>query len=169
MWKEKAIEKMKAVFKDIPYGIDHTLKVLENAELIMAGEIYPEADRELVSMIAILHDIGALEALKKHGSMEGVYQEIEGPAIAEAILKDISYPEDKAARVVFVVGNHHSPSKIDGLDFQILWEADLLENMTTLDFLDDQERLKAFIEKQFKTQTGRNTALARFHAERDMM
>ena len=29
--------------------------------------------------------------------------------------------------------NHHAPSKIDGLDFQIQWEADLLENLTVMD------------------------------------
>ena len=29
---------MKEVFKEIPFGIDHTLKVLKNAEDIMNGE-----------------------------------------------------------------------------------------------------------------------------------
>lgn len=32
-----------------------------------------------------------------------------------------------------IIGNHHTPSKIDGPDFQIQWEADLLENLTVMD------------------------------------
>ena len=38
MFKEKIIREMKVVFKEIPFGIDHTLKVLQNAEDIMKGE-----------------------------------------------------------------------------------------------------------------------------------
>jgi hypothetical protein len=32
MFKEKIIKEMKEVFKEIPFGIEHTLKVLQNAE-----------------------------------------------------------------------------------------------------------------------------------------
>lgn len=39
MFKEKIIIEMKEVFKEIPFGIEHTLKVLKNAEDIMNGEI----------------------------------------------------------------------------------------------------------------------------------
>lgn len=35
MFKEKIIIEMKEVFKEIPFGIEHTLKVLKNAEDIM--------------------------------------------------------------------------------------------------------------------------------------
>ena len=38
MFKEKIIIEMKEVFKEIPFGIEHTLKVLKNAEDIMKGE-----------------------------------------------------------------------------------------------------------------------------------
>lgn len=34
----------------------------------------------------MLHDIGAAEALRRHGSVEGRYQELEGPAVARDIL-----------------------------------------------------------------------------------
>lgn len=44
---EKIIEEMKEVFKEIPFGIDHTLKVLKNAEDIMEGEKIQE-DKELI-------------------------------------------------------------------------------------------------------------------------
>lgn len=64
MFKEKIIIEMKEVFKEIPFGIEHTLKVLQNAEDIMKGENIGEEEKEFISIIAILHDIGAVEAQK---------------------------------------------------------------------------------------------------------
>jgi len=55
---------MKEVFKEIPFGIEHTLKVLKNAEDIMNGENIGEEEKEFISITAILHDIGAVEAQK---------------------------------------------------------------------------------------------------------
>ena len=63
MFKEKIIIEMKEVFKEIPFGIEHTLKVLKNAEDIMKGENIEE-EKELITIVAILHDIGAVEAQK---------------------------------------------------------------------------------------------------------
>ena len=80
---------MKEVFKEIPFGIEHTLKVLKNAEDIMKGENIGEEEKEFISIIAILHDIGAVEAQKKYGSIDGVYQEKEGPEVAKEILKKV--------------------------------------------------------------------------------
>ncbi len=107
MFKEKIIIEMKEVFKEIPFGIEHTLKVLKNAEDIMNGENIGEEEKEFISIIAILHDIGAVESRKK-----------EGPAVAKEILKKVGYNKN-IDRICFIIGNHHTPSKIDGLDFQI--------------------------------------------------
>ena len=54
MFKEKIIIEMKEVFKEIPFGIEHTLKVLKNAEDIMKGENIGEEEKEFISIIAIL-------------------------------------------------------------------------------------------------------------------
>ena len=64
MFKEKIIIEMKEVFKEIPFSIEHTLKVLKNAEDIMKGENIGEEEKEFISIIVILHDIGAIEAQK---------------------------------------------------------------------------------------------------------
>ena len=119
MFKEKIIIEMKEVFKEIPFGIEHTLKVLKNAEDIMKGENIGEEEKEFISIIAILHDIGAVEAQKKYGS-------------------------------------------IDGLDFQIQWKADLLENLTVMDKEKEQEKIKKCIDENFKTNTGKRIAYNRF-------
>ena len=55
---------MKEVFKEIPFGIEHTLKVLKNAEDIMNGENIREEEKEFISSTAIRYDIGAVEAQK---------------------------------------------------------------------------------------------------------
>ncbi|OEH84289.1 phosphohydrolase [Desulfuribacillus stibiiarsenatis] len=162
MYKAKVIEKMKQVFQDVPYGIDHTLKVLDNAEEIMAGEDISADQREFVSIITILHDIGAMDALRKYGSMDAHYQELEGPPIARKILEELEYEPNKIDRVCYIVGNHHTPSRIDGIDFQIQWEADLLENLTAMAITKDAIKLEKFIEKNFKTRTGKAIAYERF-------
>jgi urease accessory protein UreE len=162
MYRDKIIEAMKKVFEAVPYGIDHTLRVLNNAEVIMTGEVISDTEKELVSIIAILHDVGAIEAQNKYGSMEGSYQEKEGPAVARAILEQVGYDSEKIERVCYVIGNHHTPSKIDGLDFQIQWEADLLENLAYLDISKDEKELKEYINSNFKTDTGKKLAYKRF-------
>ena len=160
MFITKIIEEMKEVFKEIPFGIEHTLKVLQNAEDIMKGENIEE-EKELITIVAILHDIGAVEAQKKYGSIDGVYQEKEGPAVVREILQRVGYNKN-ADRICFIVGNHHTPSKIDGIDFQIQWEADLLENLMVMDKHKEQQKIKKCIEENFKTVTGKKIAYDRF-------
>ena len=125
------------------------------------GENIGEEEKEFISIIAILHDIGAVEAQKKYGSIDGVYQEKEGPEVAKEILKKVGYNKN-IDRICFIIGNHHTPSKIDGLDFQIQWEADLLENLTVMDKEKEQEKIKKCIDENFKTNTGKRIAYNRF-------
>lgn len=165
MQKEHIIQQMKEIFKEIPFGIDHTLKVLKNAEDIMDGENISIKERELISIIAILHDIGAVEAKRKYDSIEGIYQEKEGPPVVREILSHEDLELDDIERICYIIGNHHTPAKIDGLDFQIQWEADLLENLTVMDKQKDQQKIKKCIEENFKTLTGKRIAYNRFILE----
>lgn len=161
MIKEKIIKEIKEIFKEIPFGVEHTLKVLQNAEDIMNGENVKEEEKELITIVAILHDIGAVEAQKKYGSIDGIYQEKEGPKVAREILQKVGYNKN-IDRICFIIGNHHTPSKIDGIDFQIQWEADLLENLTVMDIEKEQEEIKKCIQQNFKTETGKSIAYKRF-------
>ena len=102
-----------------------------------------------------------LKHKKKYGSIDGVYQEKEGPEVAKEILKKVGYNKN-IDRICFIIGNHHTPSKIDGLDFQIQWEADLLENLTVMDKEKEQEKIKKCIDENFKTKTGKRIAYNRF-------
>jgi urease accessory protein UreE len=158
---EVATGEMKRVFAEIPYGVAHTLQVLDNARQIMDGEGLSGSIRDIVSLAAVLHDIGAVAAQKKHGSMEGRFQEIEGPAIAQTILECAGAPPEAIARICYIVGNHHTPARIDGLDFQILWEADYLETLLFEASSADRETVRARVAGNFRTASGLRLAYDR--------
>lgn len=125
--KEIVTTKMKEVFSEIPYGIDHTLRVLQNAENLMLKNDIIQTERQTIVLSALLHDIGAVEAMHKYSSIDGKYQEIEGPAVAMRLLGGFGLCDSMIERVCYIVGNHHSKDKIDGIDFQIVWDADQME------------------------------------------
>lgn len=78
-------------FEYTEYEIDHGMKVLKFADQIAEGEVIPYDKRELISITAILHDIGIKEALLKYNSAAAGYQEKEGEIRAEIILKRVGY------------------------------------------------------------------------------
>ena len=132
--------------------INHALKVHSFASLIGKESCSDEREKRIISIAALLHDIGIKEAERKYQSSSGKYQEQEGPPIAREILKSYALEEDIVDRVCFIIGNHHSYAKIDGTDFQILVEADFLVNI----FEDDMSR-KSILnvkEKIFRTDSG---------------
>jgi hypothetical protein len=51
------------------------------------------------------------------------------------------------------------------MDFQILWEADLIENMQVMEVIKDTGALKQFIADNFKTDSGRDLAFQK-HAKK---
>ena len=80
-------------------------------------------------MAAIVHDIGIHKAEKKYGQCGGKLQEKEGPPEAEKLLKKLGADRETIDRVCYLVGHHHTYTEIDGLDYQILIEADFLVNL----------------------------------------
>ena len=132
--------------------INHALKVYAYAQNIGKLEKLDSEKQQILEICSILHDIGIKESERKHNSSAGKYQEIEGPAIAEKILAEFNLSETIVERIKFIIGNHHTYSKIDGLDFQILVEADFLVN-----FEEANEPIKILLsvkKRIFKTKTG---------------
>src|SRR5690606_32198438 len=117
----------------------------ENAQTIAKKENIDVSTQKVIELSAVLHDIGSVEALRKYGSMEGHLQEQEGVPIARNILSEHNYEPFVIERVCYIVGNHHTPEKINGKDFQILWEADLIENMQVMDCIKDTENSRKFV------------------------
>jgi uncharacterized protein len=110
--------------------IHHFLKVHDFAMTIAAMEQVDAATCFTLETAAILHDIGIHEAERKYGNSHGHYQEIEGPNVARAILKSVGgYSEEVTDRVCWLIAHHHHYNNIEGLDYQILVEADFLVNI----------------------------------------
>ena len=132
--------------------INHALKVFGFCTAIAGGEKLEGKKAGILKTAAILHDIGIKEAEHMHGSSAAKYQEMEGPPVAKALLEGLHLPEEELERILFLIGNHHSYAKIDGLDFQILVEGDFLVNA----FEDEikEEALIHFKNNYFRTKTG---------------
>jgi hypothetical protein len=153
--KEMLIKKMMDIFGEDRKRINHALSVLEYAEKINSVE---GADSSIVTAAAILHDIGIHQAEKKYGSSAGKYQEIEGPPIAEPILKDCGLDRDKIEHICKIIANHHSAKNIDTPEFRVIWDADWLVNIPDECGKMNKEKLNGFIEKIFKTNKGKQLA-----------
>ena len=110
-------------------GIQHFVKVHDFARLIGQMEKLPAGVQETLEAAAVVHDIGIHPAEKKYGSSDGHYQELEGPPLARALLERLGWEESVIRRVEYLVGHHHTYTDIDGIDYQILVEADFLVNL----------------------------------------
>ncbi len=133
--------------------IQHFIKVYEFARIIGKLEKLDEHTQLILESAAIVHDIGIHMAERKYGSSNGKYQEIEGPAEAEKLLKVLGWPSDVTERVSYLVGHHHTYRNMDGLDYQILVEADFLVNLYEDDISPAGQ--KHAYEKIFKTESGK--------------
>ena len=153
--KAQLVDAMKAVFAGDQRRIDHALLVTGYAEEILRGE---PADEATVVAAAILHDIGIREAERKHGSSAPRFQELEGPPVARSILESHPLPGVDTEHVCRIVGSHHSARDIDSPEFRIVWDADWLVNIPTERGDLEGQRLAQFIDKTFRTATGRRIA-----------
>ena len=133
--------------------INHLIKVNTYAKLIAKLEEVSENEYQIIDIASILHDIGIKLAEEKYGSNEGKYQEIEGPAVAETIMKKFGYEIELVNRVKYLIAHHHTYDQIDGIDYQILVEADFIVNLDEENV--SQTAVKKVEEKIFKTASGK--------------
>lgn len=133
--------------------IQHLVKVHDFATAIGVLEGMPEDELFILESAAILHDIGIHVSEQKYNSSSGKYQELEGPGEADKVLRELGgYTEAQIERIKFLIGHHHTYNDIQGLDYQILVEADFLVNL----YEDNvpMSSLESVKEKIFKTATG---------------
>lgn len=147
------MQKMILFFDGDIKRINHALKVYGFAKSI--GELEGLSDEEqlILDVSAILHDIGIKPSEEKYNSSAGNYQELEGPPVARELLKEFDLPCTVIDRICFLIGHHHSYSKIDGTDFQILVEADFLVNIFEDNM--DMSMLSSINDKYFRTNAGK--------------
>lgn len=109
--------------------IQHFVKVHSYCSLIGAMERLDTHTLLILESAALMHDIGIREGEHLYGRNDGKIQEQLGPAEAEKILKELRFEENDIQRICYLIGHHHTYHQIDGLDYQILVEADFLVNL----------------------------------------
>ena len=109
--------------------IQHFCKVHSYAKLIAEMENVDAKTLFILETSALTHDIGIHLCEEKYGNCNGKLQEKEGPAIAEKLLSDLGFSGEVSERVQYLIAHHHTYNNIDGIDYQILVEADFLVNL----------------------------------------
>lgn len=145
--------------------IQHFMKVHRFGKLIAKMEGLSEDEIFLIETATIVHDIGIRIAEEKYGSCEGPLQEKEGPAYAEKMLAELNYDPKIIERVSYLVGHHHTYTNIDGIDYQILVEADFLVNLFEEGFRIngvDKQQVETVYERIFKTEAGKKICRTMF-------
>lgn len=144
---------MIAYYDGDPKRIQHFTKVHSYARLIGIGEELDDASLFILEAAAYTHDIGIRVAEEKYGRCDGKLQDQEGPIIAQKMLSQLGFENYIVERICFLIGHHHTYDNIDGLDYQILVEADFLVNLYE-DDAGNREINKAY-KRIFKTETGK--------------
>ena len=134
------------------HDINHFLKVYAYAKTIGECEGLDAQTQEILEAAAIVHDIACPLCRVKYGNTSGKNQEIESPALVLEFLKDSGLSEEAVGRIAYLVGHHHTPSGADGMDYQILIEADYLVNADEGGH--SKEKIQNAMRHIFKTQTG---------------
>ena len=114
----------------------------------------------ILECAALVHDIGIKPAEAKYGKSDGKFQEQEGPAEAEKMMRVLGFEEAVIERVSYLVGHHHTYTNINGMDYQILVEADFLVNY--FENGSSADTIQKSVEKIFKTKTGKEMAETMF-------
>lgn len=148
------INEMIKYYEGDPRRVNHFLKVFSFAKSIGELENLDKDIQEVLEVTAVMHDIGIKISEEKYNSAAGNYQELEGPPIAKEMLSKLNYDEKFIERVCYLIGHHHTYGKIDGIDYQILVEADFLVNIYEDEIKVPQ--IQSIKEKYFKTESGKN-------------
>ncbi len=155
--ENKMINKLHMAMIELYHGdakrIQHFCKVHSYAKLIAEMENVDAKTLFILETAALTHDIGIHLCEEKYGNCNGNLQEKEGPAIAEKLLADLGFSGEVSERVQYLIAHHHTYNNIDGIDYQILVEADFLVNMCEDEL--PEEALQNAYQNIFRTETGK--------------
>jgi len=146
--KQKLLKELEEYFGADSKRINHAREVMGFAEELLKTE---KADWHIVIPASILHDVGIKVAEEKYGSNAGHLQEKEGPAVAEKLLLKMGLKKEDVHEICEIIAHHHSPGKVNTLNFKVLYDADWLVNLKDEVDTKDKEKLAAIIDKVFLT------------------
>ncbi len=140
------------------HDIDHFLHVWSYAKMIGELENIDDETQYILEVAAITHDIACPLCRKKYGNTNGKYQEEEGIPLVAEFLSGTGMTEKQINRVAYLVGHHHTYDNIEGMDYQILIEADYIVNACESGY--SRQNIENFLEKNMRTESGRSVARA---------
>lgn len=148
-------EAMKKLLKECggnQYDICHFMKVWAYAKMIGELENLDERTQQILEFAAIVHDIACPSLRKEFGEAPHDLQEKRGFLMAREFFSGCGMDEEMLERICYLTGHHHTYSAADGMDYQILLEADFLVNAG------EQEKYRraaqGFRDNVFRTKTG---------------
>ena len=154
------MEKMIAFSDGNFHDIDHLIRVWAYSKTIGEQEGLDAQTQFILEVAAITHDIACPLCREKYGSTNGKYQEQEGEVMVRDFLAGTGMSEEQIERVAYLVGHHHTFVDIDGLDYQILVEADYIAKATENGY--SLKNVENFMQKIMKTKSGNRIMKAVF-------
>ena len=108
------------------HDLDHTLRVMHNAETLL--DFYPQANADIVRLSALLHDIA--RPIEDAGCGKCCHAET-GAFLADDILRDAGIPDNITKQVVNAIKRHRfrRGEAPDTIEAQILYDADKLDSL----------------------------------------
>ncbi len=147
-----AMKKMIEISNGSRHDIDHFIKVWAYARTIGELEGLDKDTQLTLEYAAIVHDIACPGLRAEFGSCPGIKQQEVGGPMAREFFQDSDLPQEMTDRIVYLVEHHHTFKNVDGLDYQILLEADYLVNSGESEKY--RRDVEAFRSRVFKTKTG---------------
>ena len=134
------------------HDIAHFLKVYTYARLIGEKEQLDARTQETLEITAVIHDIACPLCREKYGNTNGSNQELESPPLVETFFEGLPVDPADLSRISFLVAHHHTDTGVDGLDYQILLEADFLVNAGESGY--SRAVIEKFRQRVFRTKSG---------------
>ena len=152
MTVNEVMEKMIVISHGSFRDINHFLKVWAYARNIGIGENLDKNTQKTLETAAIVHDISCPSLRAKYGSADGKKQEeVSSPMIKE-FFAGTDLHTDVVDRIDYMIAHHHTYTDVDGIDLQILLEADFLVNAQEMGIKKDA--IEEMMKNVFKTDTG---------------
>ena len=108
------------------HDFDHTRRVIGNAKLLL--DLHPDADKEIVLLAALLHDIARPEEEKSRGTK---CHAAMGAEMVPDLLKKCGFPDDIIPKVAEAVRTHRfrSDSEPGSIEADLVYDADKLDSL----------------------------------------
>ena len=134
------------------HDINHLMCVWTYAKTIGELEGLDRKTQETLEIAAITHDIACPLCREKYGNTDGKNQERESPPLVEEFFRELPVAKEDVARISWLVAHHHTYTGVEGMDYQILLEADFLVNADESGYT--KSAIRSFRERVFRTAAG---------------